>query len=304
MPELPEVETVRAGLAASLVGAEVTDIEVLDSRSLKRHRAGSEDFVQQLLGAEIQGVARRGKFLWLPLAGRSQALVAHLGMSGQILLRSPERALDAQTRVRFAVKNGPEQLEVRFVDQRIFGSLAIDQLVPTRDGLPSGFSPEAPVVRDSNLIPETVAHIARDLLDQHFDAPGVIRKLRTRNSGIKRVLLDQNLLSGIGNIYADEALWHSRLHYDQPASSLSAQKARELIVNATSVLQSAVVAGGTSFDEQYKNVNGEAGYFSVALNAYGQTDKPCQRCGRPIRRAAWANRGSHFCPHCQRLRPS
>ena len=304
MPELPEVETVRAGLASSLGGAEVLDIEILDARSLKRHLAGTEDFVEQLVGSKILGVARRGKFLWLPLEGSSQALVGHLGMSGQILLRSPDRPMDAQTRIRFAVQNGPTKLEVRFVDQRIFGSLAIDELVETRDGLPSGYAPEAPAVQASNLIPQTVAHIARDLLDAHFDARGVIRKFRTRHSGIKRVLLDQNLLSGIGNIYADEALWHSRLHYDQPADSLSAKKAGELIENAQRVLREAVLAGGTSFDEQYKNVNGEAGYFSIALNAYGQTDKPCPRCSRPIRRAAWANRGSHFCPHCQRLKPS
>ena len=129
----------------------------------------------------------------------------------------------------------------------------------------------------------------------------VATKMKARASGIKRVLLDQNLLSGIGNIYADESLWLAQLHYDQPANSITIEKLTELILIATGVLERAVIQGGTSFDEQYKNVNGESGYFSQSLNAYGQAGKPCPRCGVEIKRVAWANRGSHFCPHCQRL---
>ena len=173
----------------------------------------------------------------------------------------------------------------------------IDDLVPTSDGLPAGFSPE---VKVGAVIPGTVSHIARDLLDPGFDANTVAERMAKKNSGIKRVLLDQNLLSGIGNIYADESLWLAKLHYDKPASAIAKKKHLELIEIAKDVLQKAVAQGGTSFDEQYKNVNGESGYFSQSLNAYDMAGLPCKRCGTLIKREAWANRGSHFCPKCQK----
>jgi formamidopyrimidine-DNA glycosylase len=188
-------------------------------------------------------------------------------------------------------------LEIRFVDQRLFGGLAIDDMVATEDGGFGGYSPEAEA---GAQIPRTVAHIARDLLDPAFNASAVAERMAKKNSGIKRVLLDQNLLSGIGNIYADESLWFAKLHYDKLASAISKKKHLELIEIATEVLRKAVAQGGTSFDEQYKNVNGESGYFSQSLHAYGQTGIPCTRCGTPIKREAWANRGSHFCPKCQK----
>ena len=298
MPELPEVETVRAGLASKIIGARVVDISINDARSLKRHVLGPKHFVDELLGQSFQAVVRRGKFLWLPLSD-SRALVGHLGMSGQMLLREKNHDSDPQTRVVLTVESQSGQvLEVRFVDQRIFGSLAIEDLVPTSDGAPGGFSPESAA---DNSIPSVVAHIARDLLDQHFDIESVVTKMHARTSGIKRVLLDQNLLSGIGNIYADESLWLAQLHYDQPANSIAKKRLNELISIATGVLERAVIQGGTSFDEQYKNVNGESGYFAQSLNAYGQAGKPCPRCGVDIKRVAWANRGSHFCPNCQQL---
>jgi formamidopyrimidine-DNA glycosylase len=220
-------------------------------------------------------------------------------MSGQILVRTPNYEADRQTRIVLRVKtaNG-NPLDVRFIDQRLFGGLAVEELVETSDGGPGGFSPEAEV---EPTIPAKVAHIARDLLDPLFDANLVATKMTKKNSGIKRVLLDQNLLSGIGNIYADESLWLAKLHYDQPASSISKRKHLELIEIARGVLERAVLQGGTSFDEQYKNVNGESGFFSQSLKAYGQTGLPCGRCGKAIKRDSWANRGSHFCPGCQRL---
>lgn len=301
MPELPEVETVRSGLAQHLVGASVESISVLDQRSLKKNFAGADGFCKELVGSKFQAVVRRGKFMWLPLS-ESRALVGHLGMSGQILLRTPGFIADGQTRVVLSVRSAAaERFEVRFVDQRLFGALVIDDLVTTSDLKPAGYSPEAAA---TNLIPSKVSHIARDLLDPHFDSEAVVAKMRKRNSGIKRVLLDQNLLSGIGNIYADESLWLARLHFEQPASSISKRKLVELVEIAKGVLQRAVLQGGTSFDEQYKNVNGESGYFSQSLNAYGQAGKACGRCGNQIRREAWANRGSHFCPKCQKLRNS
>jgi formamidopyrimidine-DNA glycosylase len=308
MPELPEVETVRAGLAPALTNARVTAVDILDVRSLKRHAGGVEDFKQTLIGAKILGVVRRGKFLWLPLevkgAKQNLALVGHLGMSGQMLLRSPGAAEDKLTRVIIHAKSAKgEKVEFRFIDQRIFGSLAIDELVPTPDSKPGGFSAGVGVGQFwQNLIPRQAAHITRDPLDEDFDAAQVLAKFKKKNSGIKRVLLDQQTLSGIGNIYADEALWQTKLHYDQPAATISKAKATELLTAVQDILAKAVAQGGTSFDEQYKNVNGESGYFAVSLNAYGMTGLPCKRCGHQIKRENWMNRGSHLCPKCQRLR--
>ena len=311
MPELPEVETVRAGLAPAITNGIITGVDVLDARSLKRHPGGVEDFRQTLIGSKILGVVRRGKFLWLPLevpvdrAGEKKlAMVGHLGMSGQMLLRTPGFEDDKLTRVVIHVQSeSGEKVEFRFIDQRIFGSLAIDQLEPTRDGKPGGFSAGVGVGQWwQNLIPVSAAHITRDPLDPDFDLKAVLAKLAKKNSGIKRVLLDQQTLSGIGNIYADESLWRSKLHYDQPAASISTAKAKELLEHVRQILADAVLEGGTSFDEQYKNVNGESGYFAVSLNAYGMTGLPCKRCGHPIKRENWMNRGSHFCPKCQKLK--
>jgi formamidopyrimidine-DNA glycosylase len=314
VPELPEVETVRAGLAPALTGARVLGIQVFDQRSLKRHLAGPRDFVQTLTGAKILAVVRRGKFLWMPLeldpavhasAGEKQlALVGHLGMSGQMFLRKKSDPEDKLTRVIITVETARgKEVEFRFIDQRIFGSLALDELVPTEDGKPGGFTQNSAVGKWwQNLIPASAAHIARDPLDESFDAEKVRAKFSKKHSGIKRVLLDQQVLSGVGNIYADEALWATKLHYDQPADSLSRATFDQLLVEVRRILAAAVAEGGTSFDEQYKNVNGESGYFEVSLNAYGMTNRPCNRCGREIRREAWMNRGSHFCPNCQKLR--
>ena len=290
MPELPEVETVRAGLAEFITGATITDVEIFDARSLKRHRPGPNDFVATLAGSKITSVVRRGKFLWMPLNASPLALVGHLGMSGQMLVRTPDFEPDKLTRVilHFTAVGG-KKYQMRFVDQRIFGSLALDELISTAD-------------ETGESIPTTAAHIARDPLDPYFDVSSVIAKLRKRTAGIKKILLDQQLMSGVGNIYADEALWRAKLHYDQPANSLSLSKTKELINHVTEILAAAVKVGGTSFDEQYKNVNGESGYFEISLNAYGMTGRPCNRCGKPIRRDSWMNRGSHFCPNCQKLR--
>ncbi len=286
MPELPEVETVRAGLAEYLTGAQVNSVEILDARSLKRHQPGVQDFIDVMTGATLKHMSRRGKFLWIPLDRDGLAMVGHLGMSGQMLVRDAGSEPDKLTRViLFATSPSGKKLEMRFVDQRIFGSLAIDELV---------------AVDHDERIPSTVTHIARDPLDPNFDDVEVIKKVRSRTAGIKKVLLDQGVLSGVGNIYADEALWRAKLHYDQPASSLTLPKTKELLGHVREILAAAVLVGGTSFDEQYKNVNGQSGYFEVSLNAYGMTGRPCPRCGKAIVRENWMNRGSHFCPKCQK----
>ncbi|WP_210506287.1 bifunctional DNA-formamidopyrimidine glycosylase/DNA-(apurinic or apyrimidinic site) lyase [Naasia sp. SYSU D00057] len=296
MPELPEVETVRAGLEPAVAGATVTGVRVLDVRSLRRHAGTSDTFVDELVGSRFAGAVRRGKFLWLPLAGGGRTLVAHLGMSGQVLLRAIDASDDRLLRIRLDVES-PEHgpLSLAFVDQRIFGSMAVDDLVPTRDGAAGGFGSPDPVV------PSQVAHIARDPLDPAFDDRRFLAALARKGTGIKRALLDQTLVSGIGNIYADEALWAARLHFDTPTASLSRAKGKALLAELRHVLARALEDGGTSFDAQYVNVNGASGYFAQRLNAYGQQGKPCARCGRPIARTSFMNRSSHYCPHCQRL---
>ncbi|MDQ4213182.1 bifunctional DNA-formamidopyrimidine glycosylase/DNA-(apurinic or apyrimidinic site) lyase [Microbacterium capsulatum] len=297
MPELPEVEVVRAGLAPAMTGARIVSVAVHDERALTRHAAGAADFVARLEGADVATVARRGKFLWMPLADRPSAIVGHLGMSGQLLLRRPDAEAERHERIRIFVEHPQHgELAVVFADQRTFGSLAVDDLLPTADGRAAGWgSSEA-------LIPSQVAHIARDPMDEAFQDRVLRDALRTRSSAIKRVLLDQTLISGVGNIYADESLWAARIHPETPASALSTVAVNRLLAEVRAVLNKALAEGGTSFDAQYVNVNGEAGYFAHSLNAYGRTGLPCARCGGPIRRDAFMNRSSHFCPRCQRLR--
>ncbi|WP_298040624.1 bifunctional DNA-formamidopyrimidine glycosylase/DNA-(apurinic or apyrimidinic site) lyase [uncultured Microbacterium sp.] len=287
MPELPEVEVVRAGLAPAVIGSTVTAVSVLDERALTRHAAGAVDFVARLEGVRIDDARRRGKFLWLPLAGGSDAMTAHLGMSGQMLLRVPDAPPERHERIRLFVEHPSHGgLAVVFADQRTFGSLAVDALVPDGD----------------DLIPTQVQHIARDPLDAAFDDAAFVAAVRRRSSAIKRIMLDQTVVSGIGNIYADESLWAARIHPETQGRALSTQAVRRIIGEVRLVLEKALAEGGTSFDAQYVNVNGQAGYFAHSLNAYGQTGKPCARCGGAIRREAFMNRGSHFCPRCQRRR--
>lgn len=294
MPELPEVETVRRGLAQAVTGAEVLDVRVLDSRALTRYAPGRDAFVHALTGATMLEPRRRGKFLWMPLAGRDEALIGHLGMSGQLLLQpgggdAVEPMRHERIRIRLRGVDGHET-DLVFADQRTFGSLAIDALEESTD-----------VPGDAR--PSQIGHIGRDPLDAHFDEHQALARIRASRSPIKSVLLNQSIISGIGNIYADEALWRARLNPLQPASTISTRKGRELIREVRAVFEQALAGGGTSFDELYVNVNGESGRYSTSLNAYGQQGKPCARCGRLIVRSAFQNRGSHYCPRCQRLRP-
>lgn len=307
MPELPEVEVVRRGLARWVRGRTITSVDVLDPRSIRRHALGTEDFVGNLERATVMDVVRRGKFLWMPLAMDGAetglpgtALMAHLGMSGQLLMQDPhvpdEKHL--KVRIRLSATDGmPEQL--RFVDQRIFGGLFVTSLIPTPDGGPGGLG-EAPLPE----IAEEAAHIARDPLDPHFSFDDFYRKVRARRTGLKRVLLDQSVVSGIGNIYADEALWSARLHYARPTDKLRRGDAERLIEAARDVMNAALAAGGTSFDSLYVNVNGDSGYFARSLNAYGRAGEACRRCEAAglhgiIKREQFMNRSSYTCPVCQ-----
>ena len=277
MPELPEVEVVRRGLADHVLGRTVAGLELRGHRVARRHVPGPADLSERLAGRRVDAVRRRGKYLWLDL-GDSLGLLVHLGMSGQLLVE-PGDAPDEKhlhARFRFA-DDGPE---LRFVDQRTFGGLALAGL--GADGVPT-----------------TIAHIAPDLLEPAYDRDAVVRRVKARDSAVKRVLLDQTVASGIGNIYADEALWRARVHGERLASALTRPRIGEVLDHAADVMREALDQGGTSFDALYVNVNGASGYFDRSLAAYGQVGRPCRRCGTPIRREHFMNRSSFSCPRCQ-----
>ncbi|MFJ4027772.1 bifunctional DNA-formamidopyrimidine glycosylase/DNA-(apurinic or apyrimidinic site) lyase [Paenarthrobacter sp. NPDC089989] len=307
MPELPEVEVVRRGLARWVRGRRITGVDVIDPRSIRRHALGVEDFIGNLEHATVLDVVRRGKFLWMPLAmDRADltlprvALMAHLGMSGQLLMQDPHVPDEKHLKVRIrlsAADDMPEQL--RFVDQRIFGGLFVTALVPTSDGGPGGLG-ETPLPE----IAEEAAHIARDPLDPHFSFDTFYRKVKSKKTGLKRALLDQSLISGIGNIYADEALWLAQMHYARPTDKLRRGDAERLVDAVRDVMSAALDAGGTSFDSLYVNVNGDSGYFARSLNAYGRAGENCRRCESVslhtmIKREQFMNRSSYTCPVCQ-----
>jgi len=278
VPELPEVEVVRAGLVRYAVGRTIERADVLHPRAVRRHVAGPDDFAARLTGRQFTAARRRGKYLWLPVGGdAADALLAHLGMSGQLVIGDPGCPLSGHVRARFTFADfGPD---LRFVDQRTFGHLCV---------VPMGAE-----------VPEPIAHIAPDPLETSFDPAAFAAALRRRHTGIKRALLDQSLVSGIGNIYADEALWRARLHWARPTETLRRSEVERLLIAARGVLAEALVAGGTSFDAMYVNVNGESGYFGRSLAVYGRTALPCPRCGERVRRDAFMNRSAYSCPHCQ-----
>jgi len=277
MPELPEVEVVRRGLHAHVVDKTITAVRVHHPRAVRRHEAGPADLTARLLGARVVDTGRRGKYLWLVL-GDGSALVVHLGMSGQMLLGGVPN--ENHLRIAALLDDG---VALSFVDQRTFGGWLLADMVTV----------------DGTDVPVPVAHLARDPLDPRFDPDSVVKVLRRKHSEIKRQLLDQTVVSGIGNIYADEALWRAKVNGARPASSLSRPKLGEVLDAAAQVMSEALDQGGTSFDSLYVNVNGESGYFDRSLDAYGREGEPCRRCGAVMRREKFMNRSSFYCPRCQ-----
>ncbi|GGK51288.1 formamidopyrimidine-DNA glycosylase [Planomonospora parontospora subsp. parontospora] len=280
MPELPEVEVVRRGLERWVAGRTVARAEVLHPRAVRRHVPGAEEFAARLAGRTIGSAERRGKYLWLPLDG-SDAILAHLGMSGQLLVVEPDAAPERHLRIRLGFADGGPEL--RFVDQRTFGHVLVAPMT----------------LRLPRWVPEPIAHIAADPFEAEFDDELFTIGLRRRRTEVKRALLDQSLISGVGNIYADEALWRARLHGTRPADTLTRPKIAELLAAAREVMSEALAEGGTSFDSLYVNVNGESGYFERSLAVYGRRGLPCRRCGAPIVRESFMNRSSYSCPRCQ-----
>ena len=290
MPELPEVEVVRRGLQAHLVGKTITAVRIHHPRAVRRHEAGPADLTARLLGARITGTDRRGKYLWLTLetkldteppgsrSGSDTALVVHLGMSGQMLLGTVPRA--DHVRISALLDDGTV---LSFADQRTFGGWLLADLVTV----------------DGSVVPVPVAHLARDPLDPRFDADAVVKVLRHKHSELKRQLLDQQVVSGIGNIYADEALWRAKVHGARIAATLSRRQLSGVLAAAADVMRDALGKGGTSFDSLYVNVNGESGYFDRSLDAYGREGESCRRCGAVMHREKFMNRSSFYCPKCQ-----
>ncbi|WP_433791819.1 bifunctional DNA-formamidopyrimidine glycosylase/DNA-(apurinic or apyrimidinic site) lyase [Actinoplanes sp. CA-252034] len=276
MPELPEVETVRVGLAKWVTGRTIATAEVLHPRAIRRHLPGDAHFAAVLSGRTVLDVSRRGKYLWLPLDS-GDAIIGHLGMSGQLLMQPAEAEDEKHLRIRFTFTDGGPQL--RFVDQRTFGGLSVSE--------------------GGAELPDEISHIARDPMDPLFDDEAFNARMRGRHTEVKRALLDQTLISGVGNIYADEALWRAKLHGTRATDQLTRPAVARLLGHVRDVLGEAIVAGGTSFDELYVNVNGESGYFDRSLNAYGRENEPCHRCGAEIRREQFMNRSSFSCPRCQ-----
>ena len=276
MPELPEVETVRRGLEKLVKGYTITAAHDLHPRALKPESIAP---LKSISGAKIVGLNRRGKFLWFVL-DRPQVLVAHLGMSGQFLIHEKNRPEAKHVRAKFELSKNIRKKELVFNDQRTFGWLSIEEL--------------------TNNVPTSAQHIAPDPFDPLFDKPATVKNYLRRNIKIKTALLNQEIMSGVGNIYADETLWRAKVHPEALTSELSPKKIATIIDYATEVMSEAIKQGGTSFDDLYINVNGESGFFEQSLAAYGQEDEPCPRCGTPIKRITFGARSSHFCPRCQK----
>ena len=280
MPELPEVEVVRLGIADHVVGHTIAGATIHDVRSVRRNLAGPAEFISRIEGRTVVGAARRGKYLWMQLHdadfGAGDAILCHLGMSGQFLIADADAEPPRHLRITLALDDGRE---LRFADQRIFGGMSFSE--------------------DGAELPPEIAHIARDPLDPLFDPAEFAARLRRRETGVKRAILDQTLISGVGNIYADESLWRTPLHYARNTKHLKTREVESLLGHINAVMLEALAQGGTSFDALYVNVNGTSGYFDRSLQAYGQEGKPCQRCDTPMRRDAFMNRSSFWCPSCQ-----
>jgi formamidopyrimidine-DNA glycosylase len=276
VPELPEVETVRRGLEQHVVGRTIESVTVLHPRAVRRQPGGAAEFETGLAGRTLDTARRRGKYLWLSVG--EDALLAHLGMSGQLLAGEPGRPLSPHVRITFTF-SGEDGPDLRFTDQRTFGHMWL--------------------IRDGAELPAPIAHIAPDPFEPSFDPAALTQRLHARRTGIKRALLDQSLISGVGNIYADEALWRARLHWARPTETLNGSEVSRLLTAVRDVLGEALAVGGTSFDDLYVNVNGESGYFDRSLSVYGQEGLPCPRCGTPVRRDAFMNRSAYTCPQCQ-----
>ena len=288
MPELPEVEVVRKGLAKHVKNRKISNAKVRNNRALRNFKFSTKTFEKTVSGFTINSVERRGKFLWMTLKNSSQAISAHLGMSGQMLMVKKNEKPSTHARVTFDFSDTKRSLH--FIDQRTFGWVNLEELVEAKD---------------KRLVPQSVLHISPDLFEETFDLDKTISNIKKRKTGIKQALLNQEIVAGIGNIYADEALWLAKTHWADVCENLSEKKINEILISAKEVMAKALEKGGTSFDDLYIDVNGESGYFENELNAYGREGERCYRCDLEMVREAFSNnRSSTICPNCQpRVRP-
>ena len=288
MPELPEVEVVRKGLAKHVKNRKISNAKVRNNRALRNFEFSSKTFEKTVSGFTINSVERRGKFLWMTLKNSSQAISAHLGMSGQMLMVKKDEKPSTHARVTFDFSDTKRSLH--FIDQRTFGWVNLEELVEAKD---------------KRLVPKSVLHISPDLFEETFDMDKTISNIKRRKTGIKQALLNQEIVAGIGNIYADEALWLAKTHWATVCEELDEKKIKEILISAKEVMAKALEKGGTSFDDLYIDVNGESGYFENELNAYGREGERCYRCDLEMVREAFSNnRSSTICPNCQpRVRP-
>ena len=288
MPELPEVEVVRKGLAKHVKNRKISNAKVRNNRALRNFEFSIKTFEKTVAGFTINSVERRGKFLWMTLKNSSQAISAHLGMSGQMLMVKKNEKPSTHARVTFDFSDTKRSLH--FIDQRTFGWVNLEELVEAKD---------------KRLVPQSVLHISPDLFEETFDLDKTISNIKKRKTGIKQALLNQEIVAGIGNIYADEALWLAKTHWADVCENLSEKKIKEILISAKEVMAKALEKGGTSFDDLYIDVNGESGYFENELNAYGREGERCYRCDLEMVREAFSNnRSSTICPNCQpRVRP-
>lgn len=290
MPELPEVETIRQGLEAHTTGKEVISANADDSRLFRNNSSGSEAVLNLVSNRTITGWERRGKFMWMGLSDTDEVLVTHLGMSGQVLYDSHEKASPQKhVHLQLTLADGSS---LRFKDPRTFGHLTVSKLIQAQ--------PQPQPRTQRRLIPEILAHIGPDPLEGAWDSNVSWEKLRSSTRKVKMVLLDQQVVSGIGNIYADEALFRSGIHGLRELRSLELAQWETLIGNAAAVMREALAQGGTSFDAQYVDAEGNPGYFARSLDVYGRKGQPCVKCAGMLSRVVIGGRSHFYCSTCQR----
>lgn len=275
MPELPEVETVRKGLISLVKGKTIAKVDVYWPRIIEMPEV--ETFQQQMIGETIEDVERRGKYLIFQLS--HYEMVSHLRMEGKYEYFSEAKPLDKHSHVRFIFTDGSELV---YHDVRKFGRIAL---------LKKGGAKQY----------KGLLQLGPEPTDEEFSLADFKEQLKKSSTMIKPLLLNQKVVAGLGNIYVDEVLWLAKIHPEQPANSLSPQAVKKLREAIIEVIAKAKEAGGTTI-RTYLNALGEAGHFQQELHVYGQTGKPCPRCGTAIIKIKVAQRGTHLCPHCQKVK--
>ncbi len=272
MPELPEVEVIRRGLAPCLLGCAILAVAVGEKRL--RRESAAEEFARWLPGRSFLKLERRGKYLLFRLEG-GVTLLLHLGMTGRLLLTPAPSPPLPHIHLTLHLERG---LDLVFQDARRFGQALV---------FPPG---EAPV---------PLRQVGREPFSRKVTPEWLAEQARARSRALKNFLMDGRVLAGIGNIYASEILYAARLHPSTPVGRLSLEDWTRVLKEARRILRAAIAAGGTTV-AAYLNSRGETGFFQLQLLVYGRGGEPCVSCGRPIDRISQGGRSTFFCPHCQK----